>query len=67
MSLDQLKAFLAKMQTDESLKRQVLAAADRSIGRTANTSPRQTASLNRIPDKSISSRILITYVYRESA
>ncbi|MBD1192571.1 Nif11-like leader peptide family natural product precursor [Vulcanococcus sp. Clear-D1] len=27
MSLDQLKAFLAKMQADESLKRQVLAAA----------------------------------------
>jgi len=27
MSLDQLKAFLAKMQLDESLKRQVLAAA----------------------------------------
>jgi predicted ribosomally synthesized peptide with nif11-like leader len=27
MALDQLKAFLAKMQADESLKRQVLAAA----------------------------------------
>jgi predicted ribosomally synthesized peptide with nif11-like leader len=27
MSLDQLKAFLARMQADESLKRQVLAAA----------------------------------------
>ncbi|MEN9861451.1 MAG: hypothetical protein RLZZ515_1933 [Cyanobacteriota bacterium] len=27
MSLDQLKAFLAKMQADENLKRQVLAAA----------------------------------------
>ncbi|MFZ9947003.1 MAG: Nif11-like leader peptide family natural product precursor [Vulcanococcus sp.] len=27
MALDQLKAFLAKMQADENLKRQVLAAA----------------------------------------
>jgi predicted ribosomally synthesized peptide with nif11-like leader len=27
MSLDQLKAFLAKMQANENLKRQVLAAA----------------------------------------
>ena len=27
MALDQLKGFLAKMQADESLKRQVLAAA----------------------------------------
>ena len=27
MSLDQLKAFLAKMQAEENLKRQVLAAA----------------------------------------